>query len=563
MRNRLLLTAASVALIGLYARADVKLPAIISDNMCLQAGKTLPIWGTADGGEQVTVTLADQKQTATAGPDGKWMVKLSALQAGSTGEMTVAGKNTVTIKNIIVGEVWVASGQSNMEFGFRGAHNAAEEAPKATYPKIRLFNLKKKIAFEPQTDCEGRWEECSPETVLGTSAVGYFFVRDLHKDLGVPMGLIHTSWGGTPAQAWASLEDLEGKPLLQPYADQFIHTKEHLTEEKERYEKETLPKWQAAEKKWRETDEAQYKAAMKDWQAGTKAAQKAGQPIPPQPKLAHPAPRKPNGPDTNPNLASVLYNGMIAPIVPYGIEGAIWYQGESNASQPQQYRTLFPAMITDWRKHWSELNSDEANFPFLFVQLANFMPRLPDPFQDDAGWPGLREAQHMTLSLPNTGEAVIIDIGQADDIHPKDKMDVGHRLALAAEKVAYHKDIVYTGPTYQSMTVEGDKVRVKFANIGAGLKIAAHPSTQPGVPQAAPAGDLKGFSIAGEDKKFYWATAKIEGDSVVVSSDKVASPVAVRYAWANNPDCNLYNKEGLPASPFRTDTWGGTPVVKK
>jgi sialate O-acetylesterase len=543
MRNRLLLTAASVALIGLYARADVKLPAIISDNMCLQAGKTLPIWGTAAVGEQVTVTLADQKQTATAGPDGKWMVKLNALPAGSTGEMTVAGKNTLTVKNIIVGEVWVASGQSNMEFPFKGAHNAAEEAPKAKYPKIRLFNLKKKIAFEPQTDCEGHWEECTPDTVMFTSAVGYFFVRDLHKDLAMPMGLIHTSWGGTPAEAWASIEDLEANPALKPLADKFSHTKEHLAEEKEAFTKTALPKWEADLKKWKEA-EAERKATA----PGSK------------PK---PQPRRPNAPDQNPNLSSVLYNGMIAPIVPYGIEGAIWYQGESNAGRSLEYRALFPAMITDWRKHWAEFNPDEANFPFLFVQLANYMPRQPEPIQDDAGWPGLREAQHMTLSLPNTGEAVIIDIGQADDIHPKDKMDVGHRLALAAEKVAYHKDLVYTGPTYQSMTVEGNKIRIKFANIGAGLKIAAHPSTQPGIPQVAPASDLKGFSIAGEDKKFYWATAKIEGDSIVVSSDKVASPVAVRYAWANNPDCNLYNKEGLPASPFRTDTWVGAPVVKK
>ena len=562
MRNRLLLTAVSVALVSLYARADVKLPTIISDNMCLQAGKTLPIWGTAVAGEKVTVSLNGQKQSAVAGADGKWMVKLTPVQVGGPLEMTVAGNNTLTVKNIVVGEVWVASGQSNMEFGFRGTHNAAEEAPKAKYPNIRIFNLKKKVAFEPQADCEGRWEECTPETVLNTSAVGYFFVRDLHKDLGVPMGLIHTSWGGTPAQSWTSIEDLAASPEIKGYADAFKSAKETLADAKAKYTNESLPNWKAAEKKWQETDGVALKAAMAEWQVKMKAAQAAGEPVPAQPKPAHQQPRYPSPPDNNPNIGSVLYNGMIAPIIPYGIEGAIWYQGESNAGQPQQYRTLFPAMITDWRKHWTEFNPDEKDFPFIWVQLANFMARQPEPVQDSGGWPGLREAQHMTLSLPNTGEAVIIDVGQADDIHPRDKMDVGHRLALSAEKVAYHKDLVYSGPTYQSMAREGDRIRVSFANLGGGLKIGAHPSTQPGVPQESPAGELHGFTIAGENMKFFPAQAHIIGDSVAVFSPEVASPAAVRYGWGNNPDCNLYNKEALPASPFRTDNWGTAPVKK-
>ena len=562
MRKRLFI-AASVALLGLYARADVKLPAIISDNMCLQAGKTLPIWGTAAAGEAVTVTLNDQKQTATAGPDGKWMVKLSALKSGGPWEMTVAGTNTLIVKNIVVGEVWVASGQSNMEFRFASAHNVVEEAPKAKHPQIRLFHLTRQIAFEPQADCEGHWEECTPETVLNTSAVGYFFVRDLHENLGVPMGLIHTSWGGTLAEAWTSLEGLQANPELNRLADKFTNDKEHLVEQEAKYEKETLPKWQAADKKWQASEAGvNYKAEMKEWEARAKAAQAAGQPVPPQPKPKG-EPRRPKSPDRDPNVSSVLYNGMIAPIVPFGIEGAIWYQGESNAGRSLEYRTLFPALIADWRKHWSKFNPDEKEFPFIWVQLANFMARETEPVQKENGWPGLREAQHMTLSLPNTGEAVIIDVGQADNIHPQDKMDVGHRLALAAEKVAYHKDLVYSGPTYEGMTVEGNKIRIKFTNVGGGLKIAAHPSTQPGVPQAAPAKGAHGFSIAGEDKKFYWAEARIEGDGVVVSSEQVVNPVAVRYAWANNPDCNLYNKEGLPASPFRTDSWSGGTIVKK
>ena len=561
MRQRLLLTAASIALVSLYARADVKLPAIISDNMCLQAGKILPIWGTAVAGEEVTVSLNGQTQKATAGADGKWMVKLPAMQVGGPLEMTVAGKNTLTVKNIVVGEVWVASGQSNMEFGFRGTHNVAEEAPKANYPKIRIFNLKKKVAFEPQTDCEGHWEECTPETVLNTSAVGYFFVRDLHQDLGMPMGLIHTSWGGTPAQAWTSVEDLAASPELKGYADNFNSTKESLADAKAKYTSVILPNWKAAEKQWQETDGVALKSAQAEWKIKAAAAKAAGEPIPAQPKPAHPQPRYPSQPDGNPNIGSVLFNGMIAPIIPYGIEGAIWYQGESNAGQPEQYRTLFPAMITNWRKHWSELNPDEKDFPFIWVQLANFMARQPEPVQESGGWPGLREAQHMTLSLPNTGEAVIIDVGQADDIHPRDKMDVGHRLALAAEKVAYHKSLVYSGPTYESMAREGDRIRVTFGNVGGGLKIGAHPSTQPNVPQESPDTELHGFTIAGEDMKFHPAQAKIIDGGVAVWSTSVASPASVRYGWGNNPDCNLYNKENLPASPFRSDT--GTTAKKK
>lgn len=531
---RILLVTGVIALATAAARADVKLPAIISDNMCLQANKALPIWGKADPGEKVTITLGEQSESATAGQDGKWQVMLHAMPENSGPfEMKVAGKNSIDVKNVIVGEVWLASGQSNMEFGFNGAHNHVEEQPKASYPKIRIFNLQKKIAFEPMWDCVGEWEECSPETVMHTTAVGYFFARDIHEKLGVPVGLIHTSWGGTPAQSWTSLDGLKSSPELETFVNAYEHQKDDLPGARERYESEQLPRWEAADKKWKE----EYGSA----DAAT--------------KKKHPEPRRPNSPENNPGTPSVLYNGMIAPIVPFGIQGAIWYQGEANAGNPYQYRTLFPAMIQDWRNHWSAANPDEKDFSFCFVQLANFMPRENEPTQNDGGWPGLREAQNLTLKLPNTGQAVIIDIGQADDIHPKDKMDVGKRLALAALHVTYHKDVVFSGPTYAGMSVEGNKVRIKLDNIGAGLNIAAAPSTQPGVPQAEVASELKGFSIAGEDKHFVWADAKVDGDSVIVWSDKVEKPVAVRYAWANNPECNLYNKEGLPASPFRTDDW--------
>jgi sialate O-acetylesterase len=261
----------------------------------------------------------------------------------------------------------------------------------------------------------------------------------------------------------------------------------------------------------------------------------------------------------NPNVTTVLYNGMIAPLIPFAIKGAIWYQGESNAGASKVYQTLFPTMITDWRTRWGE-----GDFPFIWVQLANYDPHPApgnNPVQTSDGWPGLREAQSMTLKLPSTGQAVIIDIGQVNDIHPKDKADVGARLALAARHVAYGEDLVFSGPTLDSMKVDGDKVHITFKNVGSGLTIAAAPSTQLSVPQVAAADHVEGFSIAGADHKFVWATAEIDGDSVTVSSPDVHDPQAVRYAWANNPKANLYNKEGLAASPFRTDNWGNPAVA--
>jgi sialate O-acetylesterase len=344
---------------------------------------------------------------------------------------------------------------------------------------------------------------------------------------------------------------LQAVPELAGYLKRFEAIKANLADLKKKYEDETLPHWQQ-----------RADAAMAKWKDDAAKAKADGQPAPHKPPL----PARPTAPDANPNLATVLTNGMIAPIVPYAIKGAIWYQGESNAGQAELYRTLFPTMISDWRTRWGE-----GDFPFIWVQLANFLARNNEPTQTPDGWPGLREAQSMTLKLPNTGQAVIIDIGQGSDIHPKDKLDVGYRLALAARHVAYGEDLVFSGPTYEAMKVEGDKIRLSFKSLGAGLTIAAAPSTQEGVPAAAPASELKGFAIAGSDHKFVWATATIEpsagagqvGDTVVVTSPDVHDPQAVRYAWANNPEANLYNKEGLPASPFRTDDWGAVPSQAK
>ncbi len=482
-------------------RADVKVPAIIGENMALQQGISVPIWGWADAGEEVSVTYAGQTKTTKAGDDKKWSVKLDTMKVGAPSEMVIKGKNTLTLKNVVVGEVWVNSGQSNMEFGMGGTTNSKEEIANAKFPNIRLFTVKKAVKDEAQSDCEGKWTECSPETAGGFSAVAYFFGRKLHQDLGVPIGLIHTSWGGTPAESWTTIATMAADADLKPMVDRYEGAK--AADSQEAFDKK-MAAWKVAVEKAK--------------------AEKKQAPRPPQRAL-------------NQNSPAALYNGMIAPIIPFGIAGATWYQGESNAGRAMQYRKLLPAMITDWRKAWGQ-----GDFPFMIVQLANFMKREELPVE--SAWAELREAQTLTsINLPKTGIGLAIDIGDDKDIHPKNKQDVGLRIALQALKIAYNKDIPFSGPMFDSMTVEGANAHVKMKHVFGGLE--------------AKGGDLKGFSVAGEDKKFYWATAKIDGDSIIVSSEKVAKPVAVRYAWANNPECNLYNKANLPAVPFRTDTWPG------
>ena len=456
---RLLLLSICVTLLATAASADVRLPKVIGSQMVLQRDMAVPIWGWADPGEKVTVTLGDCKVETTACEKGKWSVKLAAMKAGGPHTITVAGKNTVTLEDVLVGEVWVCSGQSNMQWSVQASNNAAEEIAAAEYPKMRLFTVARKVAEEPLDDCEGNWAACTPETVPGFTAVGYFFGRALHKEVGVPVGLINTSWGGTLAEAWTSNEGLLVDDDFKPILD---------------------------------------RAAVFN------------------PKT--------------PNQASNLYNGMLKPLIPFGIRGAIWYQGESNVSRAQQYRKLFPAMITDWRKNW-----DQGDFPFLYVQLAPFRYGKQDPTCCAELW----EAQLATLALPNTGMAVTTDIANIKDIHPKNKQDVGTRLALWALANTYGEKIVYSGPLYKSMSVDGNKVCLKFDHTGGGL--------------VAKGGPLTHFTIAGADQKFVPATATIDGNAIVVTSDQVAKPVAVRFAWRDDAEPNLFNAEGLPASPFRTD----------
>jgi len=476
---------------------SLHLPAIFSDNMVLQRNFATPIWGTASPNQSITLTIAGQTKQATAGADGKWMIKLDPTKEGGPYELTVSGPTSITYKNVLFGDVWICSGQSNMEFQLRSARDVQGAIDASTNPNIRLFTVKKNPAQSPANDVTGKWDESSAQSSTAFSAVGYFFGLELQKQLNVPIGLIHTSWGGTAIQLWQSKETIE--------ADEDM--------------KQVYPAWQAQQDR--------FEAAQKKYREDVAKAKEENKPIPAAPR---------GGP---PMAPAVLYNGMIAPLVPYGITGAIWYQGESNASQAKLYRKQMPAMINQWRKEFGR------EFPFYMVQLANFMAKTEKPVDSD--WAELRESQLQTAQTnPKTGMAVIIDIGEANDIHPKNKEDVGKRLALAALGQHYGKNIVYSGPMYASMKSEGNKIRLNFHDIGSGM--------------VAKGGDkLIGFAIAGEDRKFVWADAQIDGNTIMVSSPEVANPVAVRYGWANNPDCNLYNKEGLPASPFRTDDWPKAP----
>lgn len=544
------------------------MPAIFGDHMVLQRDITVPFWGSADPGESVTVTAGSAKATATAGPDGQWSVKLAGLPASSNPiEVTVAGKNTLAFKDVLVGDVWVCSGQSNMEFGIK-AFMAKDELEKAGEPQIRLFSVPKLVAPAPSKDIGpapanvpdlGKWMVCTPENLVksgewsGFPAVGYYFGREIQSFTKQPVGLIGSCWGGTRINSWTSLEALQSNPAMVSHAKAAADFRDNYDKIKETYETVTLPQWNVTLAKWKEENKAAldtFEQEQKQWGQKAREAAAAGQPAPPRPVAPKP-PREPVDPIHSNQNSAALFNGMIAPLIPYGIKGVAWYQGESNGDQPAFYRIALPLLINDWRKNWGQ-----GDFPFLIVQLPNFMQRKAEP--SASNWAGVREAQANALTLPNTGMAVTIDIGDAGNIHPPDKFDVGQRLALVAQHVAYgRKDGVHTGPTFKSSAVEGNKIRIAYENTGSGLVIGKAPDhfyatlKNPVPPDLS---KLEGFAVAGADNKFVWANAVIDGDTVVVGSDAVPSPVSVRYAWADNPSCNLYNKEGLPAAPFRTDT---------
>lgn len=554
--------------------ADVRMPAIFGDHMVLQQDANIPIWGWAEPGENVTVSIGQDKASAVTGPDGKWSIKLNKLAVSDKPiEVTISGKNTITLRDVLVGDVWVCSGQSNMEFGIK-AFFPKDDLAKAGEPQIRLFSVPKAVKPLPSEDIGevpkgfpniGKWQVCTPETLAssgewsGFPAVGYFFGREIHNYTHQPVGLIGTTWGGTRINSWISLNAMEAASSMTSYANGARKFRDDYEEIKTRYENETLPQWKTELAAWLEENKAAielYNTETKAWGQKAKDAAAQNLPAPPRPVAPKP-PREPRDPIHDNQTSAALFNGMVAPIIPFAIKGAIWYQGESNGDQPAFYSNALPILISDWRATWSQ-----GDFPFLIVQLPNFMARKPAP--SESNWAGVREAQALALKLPNTGVAVTIDIGDAGNIHPPDKYDVGYRLALAAQRVAYgNQEVVHSGPTYKSSTIEGDKIRIDFDHVGGGLTIGTPPEhfykSQKQQTPPAPATELQGFAIAGEDHKYVWAKASIDGHSVVVSSPEVTHPMTVRYAWADNPACNLYNKEGLPAAPFRTD---GLPLGK-
>lgn len=639
--NSLTFPTLTVLLLALPAAtlAEVKPSGIFSDNMVLQRDCPVPVWGTASPGEAVTVTFGEQTKKTTADTTGRWVVKLDPMKANAQpGDLRIGA---IIRTNVLVGDVWLCSGQSNMEMGIGNCH-APTEIAAANFPRIRLLTVPKKIAYTPEPTLQCSWLQCSPTTVTqggwgGFSAAGYFFGRELHRDLGIPIGLIHTSWGGTVCEAWTSRE------ALTPLGD-FNSDLEHVEQVAASPETDKLDavmdKWYQAKdpgtsKAWfkPETDVSTWKAANlpADWQgcglrgyegivwaqrtfeapaawAGRElvlrfgpigdsdttwvngiavgrtdyfdqprtyqvpaAAVRTGRNVialrvlnaggggffgtPEQMKvypagdeasaisLAGPwrvqdtATRARTGPALagNPNICTVLYNGMVAPLIPFAIKGAVWYQGESNAERAYQYRALLQTLIKDWRSRFGV-----GDFGFHIVSLANYQPVFAAPRNSD--WAELREAQAMAAkALPNCGIAMAIDIGDANDIHPRNKQEVGRRLALSALAITYRKKIEWSGPWYQSMRITGKDIRLTFDHAHSGL--------------VAKGDKLTGFAIAGADRKFVWADAVIDGKTVLVSSPAVPKPVAVRYGWDANPTCNLYNQENLPAVPFRTDDW--------
>jgi sialate O-acetylesterase len=645
MKSTLLLwtAAAGLSILPAATQAAIRLPRLISDGMVLQRGAPVRVWGWADKGEAVTVSFQGKTYRASAGPDGRWELPLPALKAGGPYEMTLKASNQLVLRDILVGDVWVCSGQSNMELPMNRVKDKYPEViAAATNPQIRQFDGPTRYAFKgPQTDLPaGRWTAADPKAVLQFSAVGYFFARELYAQYKVPIGLIRIAVGGSPAEAWLSPEALKNYPSLQQRAAQVRDSS--YVEAVKKQEQATAAAWY---RQLRQQDQG-FAKGQTPWTspaydaAGWKTmnlpgywaeqglgpvngvvwfrkevevpAAMTGQPVrlnlgtivdadsvflngqfvgttsyqyPPR-KYELPATAlKPGknvlvvrvinsagrggftldkpyalraaggqtvdlrgpwqyqlGAKAQPLAAPTfwqyepggLFNGMVAPLLPYAVKGVIWYQGESNTGRAKEYQQLFSTMITDWRRAWQQ-----PNLPFLYVQLANFMAVKDQP--TESGWAELREAQRRTLALPHTGMAVAIDAGEWNDIHPLDKATVGQRLALAARREAYGDNVVASGPLYQSLKVNGNKATLTFSNVGGGLV-------------AKDGGELKHFAVAGPDQQFVWAQARIEGDKVVVWSEQVPNPVAVRYAWADNPQgANLYNRAGLPASPFRTD----------
>ncbi len=618
----------------IHSMAQVTVARIFSDNMVLQRDVQVPVWGKAGPNEKIKVEINGCSIETLADKKGDWQVYLPSFEAGGPYELKI--NSTLVLKNVLFGDVWFASGQSNMEWRLENSKNGPQEVPKASFKNIRLFTVPKRTASSPKSDLEqGQWEVCTPETAKGFSAIAYYFGKDIHEKYNVPVGLINCTWGGTVAEAWTSTEMLKKLP---DFTDRIIQ----LENAKENWENDIIPNAERDRKRVRILEESyngleegfeKVSYSTNDWRAidlpayseelfgviwlrkvvtvpkefkgqdlklslgrinhqsdvyfnGTSLGKtfypefvtlevpgnlvKSGENVVtirmsnrwgepgfegPESEMKLVAatgsvledmsgiwkfhrglePAVPEVKEYNKYPGS-LFNGMVNPVIPYAIKGVIWYQGESNDVRAYQYRSLFHALIVDWEIRW-----EMGYLPFLYVQLPNYLDPQPEP-QENA-WAELREAQLMALDLPSTGMVVTIDLGEAQNLHPTNKKDVANRLTLCAQKVAYGEDVVHSGPLYSSMEINGNEIEISFEHIDGGLM--------------AKGDKLEGFAIAGKDKKFYWADAQIVGGKVFVKSDKVKEPVAVRYAWASNPVCNLYNKKGLPASPFRTDDWDG------
>ena len=543
-----------LALLVLFSNnlpAKVRLPAIFSDHLVLQRETVVPVWGQADAGEKVTVVFAGQTKSATADAGGKWSVKLDALSASAAPrELVASGKDSsVKLADVLVGDVWLAGGQSNMGFPLSSAHNAAEVLPQAEDPQLRFFRVKTRTAAEPQPDCSASWEKSTPETAKGFSGVAYFFAREIRRDQKVPVAVLQAPWGGTDIETWISLAGLKQNPPLTKTLDRW--TKAQADYEKVKANPNLVANYEKDLKQWQAEVAPAYNAVLKQYNADKAAGKEVGpKPQPSRPEPTNPDPMGMPSPSRRPSTPTVNFNGMIAPLVPYAVRGAIWYQGENNGGRGLEYRELFPRLIENWRTEWTSAGG--VDFPFLFVQLpCNGEDKTPVA---ESGWPWLREAQLMTLKVPRTGMAITIDVGNPKDVHPADKLDVGQRLALVAKNLVYGEKVVASGPLYRDSKIDDGKIRVRFTETGTGLVIGQQPWCAPGV-KPFPKDKLVGFYLAAENKKWVEAEAKIDGDSVVVSSPQVPKPVAIRYGWANSPRCNLYNREGLPASPFRTDDW--------
>lgn len=564
-RFSILLLSAGFGLI--QARADVKMPMIFGDHMVLQQDTKIAVYGSADTGEGVEVSFAGQHVKTAADPDGKWIVYLKPIKPNSAGQpLTVTGRNKIVYDDVVVGDVWVASGQSNMEWGLNLKKDYADDIAASEDSLLRLFFVPRNTSLTPMDDMviteettnpdwSARWVLCTPEALKkingqGFSAAAYYFARDMRKANGRPLGIIQSAWGGTRAEAWTSIEGLKQELSLAHYVATYEKNVKDNPEILASYPQKKKA-FDEAVKVWNETVGKEWDKAQKEWEVAVREAQAAGKPAPEKPQPSAPRPQEPRKPNGGNNGPSNLFNAMISPLIPFSIKGVIWYQGEFNSGgSAKEYATLFSRMITSWRDKWGI-----GNFPFVYVQLPNFEPVDAEPSVEGNGWRWVRDGQLKALGLPNTAMAVTIEIGDPFELHPVDKYDVGHRLALASRRLAYGEKIVGMGPLYKKMTVKGDKIILEFDNQGKKLMVGASPYVPAGKePQPAPT-RLSGFGIAGADRKFVWADAVIDGNKVIVSAPGVTEPVAVRYGFSQSPVCNLYNEAGLPASPFRTDDW--------